>query len=40
MEDHLLSIYKDKVKLLPSALSTQNAAVMGASSLVWTVEEE
>jgi hypothetical protein len=24
------------VKLLPSELSTQNAAVLGASSLVWT----
>ncbi|MEE4117347.1 MAG: ROK family protein [Marinilabiliaceae bacterium] len=36
MEEHLLSIYKDRVKLLPSELSTQNAAVLGASSLVWT----
>jgi glucokinase len=36
MEENLLSIYKDKVKLLASELSTQNAAVLGASSLVWT----
>ncbi len=36
MEDNLLSIYKGKVKLLPSQLSTQNAAVLGASSLVWS----
>ncbi len=36
MNEHLLSIYKDKVKLLPSRLSTKNAAVLGASSLVWT----
>jgi glucokinase len=36
MEENLLSIYKGKVKLLPSHLSTQNAAVLGASSLVWT----
>ncbi|HEX2968000.1 MAG TPA: ROK family protein [Bacteroidales bacterium] len=35
MEENLLSIYKGKVKLLPSELSTQNAAVLGASSLVW-----
>lgn len=35
MEEHLLEIYKGKVKLLPSGLSTHNAAVMGASSLVW-----
>lgn len=36
MEEHLLSIYRGKVKLLPSELSTNNAAVLGASSLVWT----
>jgi len=39
MEQHLLSIYKGKVKLLASELSTQNAAVLGASSLVWSVKE-
>ena len=39
MEEHLLDVYKDKVKLLPSELSTQNAAVLGASSLVWTNKE-
>ena len=36
MEHNLLYIYRDKVKLLPSELSTQNAAVLGASSLVWS----
>lgn len=36
MNEHLLSIYKGRVKLLPSGLSTKNAAVLGASSLVWT----
>jgi glucokinase len=36
MEENLLSIYKGKVKLLESELSTQNAAVMGASSLIWS----
>jgi glucokinase len=39
MEENLLSIYKDKVKLLPSELSTHNAAVLGASSLIWSKEE-
>ena len=39
MEENLLSIYKGKVKLLPSELSTQNAAVLGASSLIWTLEK-
>ena len=40
MEENLLSIYKGKVKLLPSELSTHNAAVLGASSLVWTSSEK
>jgi glucokinase len=39
MEANLLSIYKGKVKLLASELSTQNAAVLGASSLVWSDKE-
>lgn len=39
MEEHLLGIYRGKVKLLLSELSTQNAAVLGASSLVWSIEE-
>jgi len=37
MEENLLEIYKGKVKLLPSELSTQNAAVLGASSLIWSL---
>ena len=37
MEENLLSIYKGKVKLLASELSTQNAAVLGASSLIWSI---
>jgi glucokinase len=40
MEENLLYIYRDKVKLLPSKLSTHNAAVLGASSLVWSEIEE
>jgi glucokinase len=39
MEENLLHIYKGKVKLLPSELSTQNAAVLGASSLIWSIRE-
>ena len=39
MEENLLSIYKGKVKLLASQLSTQNAAVLGASSLIWSDRE-
>lgn len=39
MEENLLHIYKGKVKLLPSELSTQNAAVLGASSLIWSIKE-
>ena len=40
MEENLLTVYKGKVKLLASELSTQNAAVLGASSLVWSSREE
>lgn len=40
MEQNLLNIYKGKVKLLESELSTQNAAVLGASSLVWSIKEQ
>lgn len=35
MEDHLLSIYKNKVKILPSELEGSKAAILGASALVW-----
>jgi len=39
MEENLLHIYKGRVKLLPSKLNTRNAAVLGASSLIWTLRE-
>jgi len=39
MEQNLLSIYKGKIKLLPSKLNSQNAAVLGASALVWNWAE-
>jgi glucokinase len=39
MEENLLYIYRGKVKLLPSELSTHNAAVLGASSLIWSHKE-
>ncbi|MBS1777223.1 MAG: ROK family protein [Bacteroidetes bacterium] len=35
MEVNLLSIYKNKVKLLPSALPDADVAILGASALVW-----
>jgi glucokinase len=34
MEEYMLNIFKNKVKLLPSKI-TGNAAVLGASALVW-----
>lgn len=36
MEANLLTIYRNKVKILPSGLKETNAAVLGASALVWT----
>ena len=35
MEENMLVIFKNKVKLLPSMLNDKNAAVLGASALVW-----
>jgi len=35
LEAHLLPIYRDKVKLLPSALLDKNIAVLGAAALIW-----
>ncbi len=35
MEANLLAIFRNKVKLLPSGIDGKNAAVMGASALVW-----
>lgn len=35
MEQHVLNIYKNKVKVLPSALMGTNIAVLGASALIW-----
>ena len=35
MELNLLHIYKDKIKILPSSLPGDNAAILGASAMVW-----
>ena len=35
MEEHVLKIYQNKVKLLPSGLRDKNVAVLGASALLW-----
>lgn len=35
MEKHLLPIFKDKIKILPSELKPGDAAIVGASALVW-----
>jgi glucokinase len=34
-ENHLLSIYKNKIKILPSQLKENDAALLGAASLIW-----
>jgi len=36
MEENLLYVYRGKVKLLESQLNNKNAAVLGASSLIWS----
>lgn len=35
LEQHLLPIFRNKVKLLPSGLPSGNAAVLGSSALMW-----
>ncbi|MBN1338881.1 MAG: ROK family protein [Bacteroidales bacterium] len=35
MEEYMLNIFKNKVKILPSKLPAGDAAVLGASALVW-----
>jgi glucokinase len=35
MEQHLLPIFRNKVRILPSELKEGTAAIMGASALVW-----
>jgi glucokinase len=37
-EKNILNIYKDKIKLLPSELSENDAALLGAASLIWKLE--
>lgn len=34
-EKNLLNIYKDKIKILPSQLKENDAAILGAASLIW-----
>ena len=41
MEKHLLPIFKNKIKILPSQLKPGDAAIVGASALVWKeIEKE
>jgi glucokinase len=40
MEQHVLKIYQNKVKLLPSGLKDRNVAVLGASALLWNELEK
>ncbi|QOR76092.1 MAG: ROK family protein [Thermoflavifilum sp.] len=38
MEENLLQIYKNKIKVLPSELKESDAAILGASALVWEIK--
>lgn len=40
MEEHLLPIFKNKIKILPSQLDSGNAAIIGASALVYKEMEK
>ena len=34
-EEFMLNLYKNRVKILPSAIGEQNAAILGAAALIW-----
>ena len=40
MEENMLNIFKNKVKLLPSKLTKGNTAVLGAAALIWNELEK
>ena len=40
MENNLLNIFKNKVKVLPSGLSEGNVAVLGSAALIWNEIEK
>ncbi len=40
MEKNLLPIFQNKVKLLFSELKESDAAILGASALVWEIKPE
>ncbi len=40
LEEHLFPIFRNKVKLLPSKLAAGDAAILGASALIWNVWEK
>ena len=40
MEQYLLPVYRNKIKLLPSALQGKNIAVLGAGALIWNEIKE
>ena len=35
LDEKLLYVYRGNVKVLPSGIPAQNAAILGASALVW-----
>lgn len=39
MNDNLMQIWKDKIQILYSSLKESDAAILGASSMVWPVKE-
>ena len=40
MEENMLFVFKNKVKLLPSGIQGKNAAILGASALIWQQENK
>lgn len=40
MEENMMPVFKNKVKLLPSGIQGKNAAILGASALIWQCQHD
>ena len=39
MEENMLSVFKNKVKILPSGIEGKNAAILGSAALIWQTQK-
>jgi glucokinase len=39
MEENMLSVFKNKVEILPSGIEGKNAAILGSAALIWQKQQ-